>query len=159
MQAWELLSQSEYDAVWDNFEEKFDFRPTVNPNKFPSIKEPLGSITYQFEYPSAENEENAITDINAKSLTAFQLLLSSNEAIYALDWQHDCYWLYPHLPFSEWRIPVFPDGDYCIFLARNFSFGIFAHPWEQTFCIWGNILLAEFQNSKPSLFEKVIRQH
>lgn len=159
MSAWKLLIQNEYSAVWDNFEEQFDFRPTVYPKQFPSIKEPKGSITYQFKYPSAENEEKAINDINYKSLISFKNLTSPNDALYALDWQHDCYWLRPHLPFVEWRIPVFPDGDYSIFLAKDFTFGIFAHPWEQTFCIWGNTLLDEFQKDKPLLFETIVRQH
>jgi hypothetical protein len=101
MSAWELLSQSEYDAVWDNFEEQFDFKPTVDSSRFPSIQEPVGSITYQFEYPSAENLDKAVNDVNSKSLTAFQKLVSPNKAIYALDWQHDCYWFYPHLSFNE----------------------------------------------------------
>lgn len=159
MSAWQLLSRSEYDAVWDGFEEKFDFKPTVHFNQFPSIEEPVGSVTYQFEYPSAENEETDVNDVNQKSLIAFQTLISQNEAIYALDWQHDCYWFYPHLPFTDWRIPIFPNGDYSIFLAKDFSFGIFAHPWEQTFCVWGNKLLADLQRNKPFLFEKIIRQN
>lgn len=159
MSAWELLSQNEYYSVWDNFEEQFDFKPTVYPNQFPSIKEPENSVVYQFEYPNAENENKVIKDINHKSLLSFRNIVPSDKSIYALDWQHDCYWFYPHLLFEEWRIPVFPDGDYSIFLAKDFSFGIFAHPWEQTFCVWGNTLLKEFQKNKPLLFEKIIRQN
>jgi len=159
MSAWEPLTQSEYDAVWDNFYEQFNFKPTVYPNEFPSIKEPVGSVTYQFEYPSAENEDNVIDDVNQKGLIAFQKLVLPDEAIYALDWQHDCYWFYPHSSFNEWRIPIFPDGDYSIFLTKDFSFGIFGHPWEQTFCVWGDKLLAELQRNKPFLFEKAIRKH
>jgi hypothetical protein len=128
MSAWKLLLQSEYDAVWDNFEEQFDFKPTVHPNQFPSIKEPVGSITYQFEHPSAENQDKFINDVNFKSLNVFRALIAPDNAVYALDWQHDCYWFYPHLSFSEWQIPVLPDGDYSIFLAKDFNFGIFGHP-------------------------------
>ena len=85
MSAWELLMHSEYDAVWDNFEEQFNFKPTVNLNQFPSSEEPIGSITYQFEYP-AESANKAIDDVNYKSLTVFQNLVPLNDAIYALDW-------------------------------------------------------------------------
>jgi hypothetical protein len=159
MNAWILFSRDEYNAIWDRFEDAFDFSPSIYHSKFPSIKEPIGSITYQFEYPSAENEEKAITDVNLQSLRAFQKLVSRNESIYALDWQHDSYWFYPHLPFNKWEIPVFPDGDYSIFLARDFSFGIFAHPWEQSFCIWGDKLLVELERNKPILFETIIRQN
>lgn len=155
MSAWKLLPQSEYDSVWDNFEERFDFKPTVNPNQFPSIKEPVGSITYRFDYPV---EPEIIDDLESKTLSAFLSVVSVSDALYVLDWQHDCYWFRPYVSFREWAIPVLPNGDYYIFLAKDFSFGIFGHPWEQTFCVWGNKLLAQFQRNKPFLFEKVIRQ-
>jgi len=60
--------------------------------------------------------------------------------LYALDWQHPCYWLYPHASFDAddedaWLVPVLPNGDYYIFLAEDFSFGSFGHPWEMTITI------------------------
>lgn len=157
MSAWKLLLQSEYAAVWDSFEEQFDFKP--HSNRFPGIQEPAGSIIYQFEYSSAENLDKAVNDPNSKGLAAFQKLVLPNEAVYAPDWQHDCYRFYPHLSFREWQIPILPDGDYSIFLAKDFSFGIFGHPWEQTICVWGDKLLAEFEKNRPLLFEKIIKQH
>ena len=159
MRAWELLSKSEYETVWNKFEAQFNFKPTTDSKEFPSIIEPVGSITYKFEYSLPEKMSKDMDDVGYKSLIAFRSLVSSDETIYALDWQHDCYWFRPHLSFEEWQIPVFPDGDYSIFLAKDFSFGIFAHPWEQTFCIWGKELLAEFQKNKPVLFETIIREH
>lgn len=156
MNAWQLLSQAEYDEVWDRFDEQFDFKPSVYRPDFPGIKEPSPSITYEFDYPISPE---IIDDLETQTLSAFLSVVSVDEALFVLDWQHDCYSFRPHLPFRDWEIPVLPDGDYYIFLAKDFRFGIFGHPWEQTICVWGSELLATFERNKPILFQSPVRQH
>ncbi|MDQ4122753.1 MAG: DUF2716 domain-containing protein [Acidobacteriota bacterium] len=156
MEAWELLSEIEYDEVWDRFYEQFDFKPSVYRRDFPGIKEPSSSITYEFDYPISPE---IINDLETKTLSAFLSIVPAGDALYVLDWQHDCYWFRPHIPFREWEIPVLPNGDYYIFLDKDFRFGIFGHPWEKTICVWGEELLAAFEKNKPVLFEKIKRQH
>ncbi len=39
-------------------------------------------------------------------------------------------------------MPVYPKGDYYIFLRDDLSEGTFGHPWEQTLCVFGERLLA-----------------
>ncbi len=69
------------------------------------------------------------------------------------------FWLRPHDGFERssagrevWRIPVYPNGDYPIFLAEDFRFGIFGHPWERTCCIFGAELLAALEAGRPRMF-------
>jgi Protein of unknown function (DUF2716) len=155
MEAWELLSETEYDTVWDKFYEQFDFKPSVHRQDFPSIKEPSPSITFEFNFPVSFE---ILNDLDDKTLSAFVSLTEEKNALYALDWQHSSYWFRPYLPFTEWRIPVLPNGDYYIFLAEDFSFGLFGHPWEQTICVWGEKLLTEFKKNKPLLFDRIARQ-
>jgi hypothetical protein len=156
MEAWELLSEVEYDEVWDRFYEQFDFKPSVHRQDFPSIREPSPSITFKFEYPISSEE--VLDDLDNKTLSALVSIVEEGKTLYVLDWQHDCYWFRPHLPFREWRIPVLPNGDYYIFLAEDFSFGLFGHPWEQTICVWGEKLLTAFEKNKPVLFDRISRQ-
>jgi len=35
---------------------------------------------------------------------------------------------------------VFPDGDYHIHLTRDLRLGTFGHPWEETVCVFGDLL-------------------
>jgi hypothetical protein len=156
MDAWELFEESEYKKVWDRFYDQFAFKPSVYRRDFPAIKEPSPSITYEFDYPI---ETETIDDLDNKTLSAFLSIVSPGDALCVLDWHHDCYWFRPHIPFREWEIPVLPNGDYYIFLAKDFSYGIFGHPWERTICVWGKELLSEFERNKPILFNKIIRQH
>lgn len=154
--AWETLSQEEYDKVWDSFIEKFQFSPSINPERVRGIVEPFPSVTY--EISKDFGDENKIADLDNKVLSALRSQTAPTEKIYALDWQHDCFWFYPHKNFEEWLIPVLPNGDYYIFLAEGFRFGIFGHPWEWTSCVWGKGLISLFEKSKPELWEEIIRQ-
>jgi hypothetical protein len=65
---------------------------------------------------------------------------SSDTEMIVLDWQHAAYYLRPaqqaYSPF-DWPVPVFPNGDYFIFLTKDFREGTFGHPWEETLCVMG----------------------
>lgn len=89
-------------------------------------------------------------------------MLYAGDALYALDWQHTWYRVAPHqhpdgLPPLAWPVPVFPDGDYHIFLADDFRFGVFGHPWEQTMCAFGDALLEALAIERPQLFSRPVR--
>lgn len=154
--AWVELSPDEYDKVWGDFFERLKFTPTVNPDGIRSILEPTPSVTYKISEDFGD--KNKIADLENKVLSALRVQTPPTGKVYALDWQHDCYWLYPHINFQEWLISVLPDGDYYIFLAEDFRFGIFGHPWEWTSCVWGNELISFFEKSKPELWDKIIRR-
>ncbi|MET4613081.1 hypothetical protein ABIC28_004081 [Rhodococcus sp. PvR044] len=63
-----------------------------------------------------------------------------------LDWQHPGYSFdagtHAATPDAEWRVPVYPNGDYYIFAREGFAEGTFGHPWEQTLCVFGERLVA-----------------
>ncbi len=159
--------ESDYSAVWDRFREDFHFRPSVKRKDWPGIKEPVPSVTYSissiYSYPdSGVTYTRLEKDLNQKTLAAFRRCVRPGEMIYALDWQHQCYFFDPHKQVSEdthlWKVPVLPNGDYYIFLAQDFRFGIFGHPWEQTMCIFGSELLKAFESNEPQLFNRAVRK-
>jgi hypothetical protein len=62
-----------------------------------------------------------------------------HEKFYVFDWQHEGYDFYPllnHQPLS-----VYPNGDYYSFVAEDFSFWTFGHPWQKTLCVFGKPLI------------------
>jgi Protein of unknown function (DUF2716) len=154
MKAWIELNEQEYDSVWDSFYFWFNFSPSTH--HFPGIVEPTPSVTYSFTYDLQLEKE--IDDFYDNVLKAFQDVLSLGKRIYALDWQHTCFWFDPHKFDKTWPIG-FPNGDYAIFIAEDFSFGYFGHPWEQTICVFGQPLLEAFEKYPPLLFEKAIRKN
>ncbi len=155
--AWRTLQEDERDNIWDLFYERFMFNPSVCAEDFPSILEPSPSVTYKISRKFGEDDK--IADLQSKVLEGLRSQVSREERIYILDWQHVCYWFYPHRDFlHEWFVPVLPNGDYYIFIAEDLRFGIFGHPWEWTSCIWGEELMRFFNDSKPNLWGEVVRQ-
>jgi len=160
-QAWEELTQEERSAVWDRFYLTFAFHPSTSKKDMPGIREPRPSITWAL-HPSPWNPQDEAA-LHRRLLAAFRACTAPEEAIYALDWQHPCYWFRPHVsfvphgPFREWPIPVLPNGDYYIFLARDFSWGLFGHPWEWTMCLFGAPLLAAVAGEQIPLLTSVVR--
>lgn len=163
--AWEPTGEEEERAIWDMFLERFDFRPSVNPRRWPGIREPRPSVTYDVSHALAGGEvAPALADLNMEAFTLFKACLQPGRRLLALDWQHPCYRFDPfgRFEFSETyhrMIPVLPDGDYFIFLADDFSFGTFGHPWEQTICVLGQRLIDVVERERPRLLVHVVRRN
>ncbi|MDR6227312.1 DUF2716 domain-containing protein [Desmospora profundinema] len=96
-------------------------------------------------------------DLTKKSLIALQTCTIPEEYLYSLDWEHNCYHFNPFLQIS-WVNRFFPEGDYYLFLEKNFKWGYLGHPWEQSVCIFGVELIEQFQKSLPNAFGEIIRQ-
>ena len=82
------------------------------------------------------------------ALSLFVSILKPGQRLYALNWQHDCYDFDPRLEmdrdeFDEWIIPVLPNGDYHIFVTKDFQNVWFGHPWEMTITLIGCHLLKQ----------------
>jgi hypothetical protein len=166
--AWEELTSAEMDQVWDRFYAEFKFRPSIHPKDWPGILEPNPSVTYSIS--SFYGIGTAIAtdmekDLSVETLDALRKCVrGTRERVYALDWNHDCYWFYPDAIFraeetDAWKVPVLPNGDYYIFLAEDFRFGIFGHPWEQTICIFGQELLDAFATLPPKTLTHIVRKN
>jgi hypothetical protein len=166
MPTWSQLPEDDYQEVWDRFYDAFAFRPSVYSESWPGIREPVPSLTYSFA--GAYTGDQAVfsafqADLHGAGLSAFRLVTSGTDFLYALDWQHTSYRFYPHIDFAAhdpeaWAVPILPDGDYSIFLAPDFSFGVFGHPWEQSICIFGEPLLRAFAPFRSQPFSRLIRR-
>lgn len=149
--AWTELRQVEYDHYWATFDSRFGFRAGVSPDAWPAIKEPVPSVTFDLGVIADGPQRGAAYDaINAEALRAFVWALPHAELI-VLDWQHPAYRFRPDdqaLTWqADWRVPVYPDGDYYAFLTSDFTEGTFGHPWEQTLCVIGERLGASLGRS------------
>ena len=158
METWTELSDPERSAVWDRFYPHFAFRPSITSDNWPGIREPDPFVT--FSIPQGYSEHD-LDDLHQQVLSAFRACTPPEGQLYALDWQHVCFWFRPHGEVEgpeSWRVPVLPNGDYYIFLAEDFRFGIFGHPWERTWCVFGAELLAKLRTQRPRMFS-TIRRH
>ena len=162
--AYTELARAEHDTVWDRFCEQFKFRPSIHPECWPGIHEPMPSMTFDISSFYGRRDADLLNcDLKVKLLAALRHCLRPPARLYALDWQHPCYWFDPFGRIDVdalglWPVPLLPDGDYYIFLAEDFSFGIFGHPWEQTMCIFGQTLVEAVEAGRPRLFARPVRK-
>jgi hypothetical protein len=79
-----------------------------------------------------------------------------DDFIYALDWHHTCFRYNPkslekmphEMKMEDYTIyfpEFYPDGDYYFFVAKDFSWGYFGHPWTQQLWIFGKELVEEIK--------------
>ncbi len=157
MKNWIEFTDKEDEQIWDKIYSELKFSPSLSI--FPSFKVPSPFVTYDISHCFGES----INDLESKALQAFQEITASNEYIMALYWQHECYWVNPHVEFErnefdEWIIPVFPNGDYYFFIQKDFKWGYLGHPWEKSITIFGKELIESFDRNKPKMFQNILRQ-
>lgn len=150
--AWTELDPAAYDDVWARFERRFGFRPGTTPDAWPAIREPNPSLTFDLSgIEHGPQRGSAYDAINAEALRSFVWAMPDRRELIALDWHHPAYSFRPAdqaLTWrAEWRIPVYPDGDYFAFLTDDLSEGTFGHPWEQTLCVIGERLCSSLGRS------------
>lgn len=161
MKNWLKLSNAEYEKVWNKIDDELKFKPSITD--LPSFKVPSPFITYDVSLYFGESKDlDAFVDLEEKALLVFQEITSKDEYIYALDWQHECYWINSSLDFQknefdEWTVPIFPDGDYYFFIHKDFQWGYLGHPWERTITVFGKELIKGFEKHKPKMFHKILR--
>jgi hypothetical protein len=164
------LNDAEYAAAWERFDSAFTFRPSLT--EFPGIQEPAPSVTWSLDVLDDDpngHRRDLVIDAVQDGLTA---CTPPGASLLILDWHHTCYALRPDLPPTDmflpavvegraqpgWPLSPYPDEDYTIFLAEDFSFGTFAHPWEPSLCLFGAPLLDKTANAIHRIMPTVLRR-
>ncbi|MER2120095.1 MAG: DUF2716 domain-containing protein [Solibacillus sp.] len=162
MKNWIELSEAEYEKVWNKMFDVLKFKPSTSD--FPSFEVPTPFITYDISvYLGDSHGLGAYEDLEEKALLVFKENTSRDDYLYALDWQHECYWINPHLEFEkdefdELKVPVFPNGDYYFYIHKDLKWGYLGQPWEKTITVFGEGLIKGFKKHQPKMFHKVLRQ-
>ncbi|MEV8311115.1 DUF2716 domain-containing protein [Streptomyces flavidovirens] len=139
------LSEAEYRRVWDRFYKVFNFQPSMSSLKWPAIKEPVASVTWSLYALDDDPGYERLDRLVAVVEQGLSSRVGPAGRLFALDWQHTSYRFAPQEVGGPgqpaWPLSPYPDGDYFIFLAEDFRFGSFCHPWEESLCLFGEELL------------------
>src|SRR6267154_900611 len=96
---WEEIPHEQYQDYWAPFDARFQFRASIQPERWPAIQEPAPSVTLDLgpvfnghpsEFAAGQQAINAIT------LLAMIRVTAATERLLVLDWQHPSYWFWPH---------------------------------------------------------------
>ncbi|WP_206509775.1 DUF2716 domain-containing protein [Rhodococcus sp. KRD197] len=142
---WSELGKDLEAKHWATFKGKFGFRPGTKPDAWPAIAEPAPSMAFDLgadDVRTGSSFAARVDAINAEALRCFVTEFADDPTFVVLDWQHMCYRFDANAHAvagedAEWRVPVYPNGDYYIFAQDDFREGTFGHPWEQTLCVYG----------------------
>ncbi len=152
-------------GVWDEFYEVYNFRPSIYPEDWPGITEPVPSVTFKIDhfFPVHERKADGYLSKEVAALgefykNCFRNVLKKNEKVVTLDWQHPCYRFDPWSEFDVWPILPIPDGDYYIFLTPDLKGGFFGHPWEGTICVMGEKFVSQLGNAPKDFLKIPIRR-
>lgn len=78
---------------WDQFTDRFRFRPGLTESDWPAMAEPTPSITFDLTAPAdiAGAWQSRFDAINAEALRCFVSDFPEDPMFVVLDWQHTCY--------------------------------------------------------------------
>ena len=103
MKNWMKFTDKESDQIWDRVYSDFEFSPSISI--FPSFKVPSPFVTYDISHYFGESIYlNVYDDLEEKALLVFKENTAANEYIMVLDWQHECYWVNPHIELKEMNL-------------------------------------------------------
>lgn len=155
------LSGLDREKVWDWIYRELSFKPSVRPLDWPSIS--TQKRYFKFKIDSLwgpDYSEQAHSNFIQQAIDAFIEITTPDEEIYALDWQHECYYFDPRRlsvnymrddGSSNTKISFIPDGDYYIFLTKDFENIWFGHPWEKTITVIGDRLIGAVKSKNMSI--------
>jgi hypothetical protein len=145
------LNEKEYKQIWDWVYSALKFKPSIRSLDWPSIRteEPCRKFNIEFLWENGYNEMVHVEFVNS-AIKAFIDITLLGETIYALDWQHECFYFDPRqltadfMLKNESGIPAIsfvPDGDYYIFVTKDLQNVWFGHPWEKSVTLIGERLI------------------
>ena len=149
-----IIDRKLYDEIWEKIYADYSFSPSVD--RCGTWLEPIG-VSKCFKLLTIWNQEQ-------EELVNWILCEVINGEMYALDWQHDCFLFSPRekIPFEhhyydaerdcEVSFPeYYPNGDYHFFISKDWTFGLFGHPWRKELIVVGEPLISAIQKNLVEL--------
>jgi hypothetical protein len=164
--SWELLTDKENDRVWAFVYQRFSFQPTIQVEKN-AFDLTLPHDRYSCERANHKAETDPQWTETIRKIVATVMTEKEQNFCYALDWQHSGFnykpeqdqgkhWMVEVKKEGNWLYNVYfptfyPDGDYYLFMATDFSWGWLTDPWRKQIIVYGERLRTLVQNEKEYL--------
>lgn len=177
MKEWEVLSNEEDNYVWNQVMERFSFNPKYDSNNdMQFLKLPKPYCIYDMHLfegylkdTTIEITEEYYNEFNEHIAEIFINCMGTHNNMYALDWQHQSF---RYNPKSNEKLPkmieadnyniyfpdFYPDGDYYFFIAKDFSWGYFTHPWTQQLWVFGYQLISEIKKAPSKYLTLIVEE-
>lgn len=165
-EVWELLSDDEYNFVWDRVYTELRFCPSVKRTNPPFVLN-YPFVIYDISKLPLDNDDY-YTTMEKTIRDIFIECLGNDDYMYALDWQHSGFRYNPRIMspkpdsfikderycgggYNAYFPDFYPDGDYYFFIAKDFSWGYLGHPWFQKVWVFGKSLIKSLAKKQEIL--------
>ena len=157
---WEMFPTDSSNGLWEEFEQQCTFNPSAKTGDkvfFPKVEYDI------YDCSKAVLKAESCSDWTTRIRNIFIKVKGKAKHIYAFDWQHSEYKYTPEIDKGKVNKPYFvadahggfnvylpkfyPDGDYYLFLAKDFSWGYLADPWRMQIIIYGDELRNEISRN------------
>ncbi|MFF3456940.1 DUF2716 domain-containing protein [Streptomyces sp. NPDC002730] len=165
-----LLDDREHDALCDDFEARFAFKPSYT--YYPGIEEPPDSVTWHVGditdtcriHRLMRNlpDDHRVKRLQAVVERGLRARLRPDEPLFSVSWWHQGYRFDPARVGGPGQ-PTWPGAacwgdEYYKLLTRDLRMGTFWHPWEESLCVFGADLLAEVEDDLTAVLGTVMRR-
>ena len=167
-EVWVELDWDAGKVLWAGFADRYQFRASISPGGWPAIVEPTPSVVWDLrpvfegDYPGGFTAGSR--EVAGLVLGTVQDCTEWWESIVFHDWVHPSCLFRPHKVDEPEEVPgwdvggLFPNGDYTIFVGRDYAFGILGHPWERSLCVFGQTAMAAFATRNQGILTTVLRR-
>ena len=145
-----ITNEGLYRTIWDKIYSDYSFHPSIDSHgKW--LKPEVAFRTYKLGKIWNEEQEAVINSILCEVI---------GKEMYALDWHHDCFLFDPseRIPTgyeyydSERKCNVYfpeyyPNGDYHFFVSKDWTFGLYGHPWRKELIVVGEELISAIEKN------------
>ncbi|MBL1230374.1 DUF2716 domain-containing protein [Enterococcus sp. BWB1-3] len=161
---WIVLPEEDENKIWAKVYESYSFSPNSNTETF-KIREPHDVYSCKEAIYKAETDPNWSETLR----NIFSQVLGNKPYMFVLDWQHNSF-KYDPTNTKEKKNPIFisdesfmgggynvyfpsfyPDGDYYLFIAQDFSWGYLTDPQKQQIFVYGETLRKKIEDHKNFL--------
>ena len=167
---WVILQDSEEVCIWEILDNEYRFNPSMNSNILPfQFNVPVDSYYIGNSPIYYDNEK-----INEIIKNIFIECMDDDDFMYVLDWQHTSFKYNPRVKihidypvfvkderfsgggYNVYFPEFYPNGDYYFFIAKDFRWGYFTHPWLEKVWVFGEKLMKLFNEySSELVFTKI----
>jgi hypothetical protein len=159
---WVILSDAEYDNVWNEITNQFHFYPSMDTKQSP-FRFQIPVDAYDIGDYSKWYQKETINNEIMKAI--FIECMGDDDFMYVLDWQHTCFKYnpridtvieypvfvaderYEHGGYNVYFPEFYPNGDYYFFIAKDFRWGYLTHPWLKKAWVFGGDLMCLFEKN------------
>jgi hypothetical protein len=163
--AWVELEWDFQRELWEEFQAEFGFHRGHKPADWPAIQEPTPSLTWDMSsiYQAGSGFVEAARPVAQLVCDVLRECTEYWDSVIWHDGVHPSAQYRPHRvtdvgDLEGWEFSHYPNGDYSIFVSKDFSFGTLGNHFEKSLCFFGSPVVEAMNKLNAGLLTRMLRR-